>query len=397
LSAVETYRKLGALISTGDEWVIEGTGGVPKIPSDVLDVGNSGTTLYTAIGAAALIDGYTVFTGDEQIRERPAGPLLSALSGLGVDAFSTRGNGKPPIIVRGPMRGGHTVLDGSMTSQYLSSLLINAPLADNNTDIEVKKLVEKPYVDMTLAWMSEHGVWYEQDGYDRFHLLGGQKYEPFETTIPGDFSSATFFLCAAAITGSDLTLLNLDMNDTQGDRAVVEMLAAMGAKIEQLPEGIRIIGGELKGGDFDLSGTPDALPAMAVTACFAEGKTRLYNVAQARLKETDRICAMRQELSAMGAEIEEMLDGLIIEGRPLHAARVRGHGDHRIVMALAVAGLACKGLTEIDTAEAMNITFPNFVELMQDSGASMTIDVAARSHQNAARPASRQLTLPSPE
>jgi 3-phosphoshikimate 1-carboxyvinyltransferase len=284
-----------------------------------------------------------------------------------------------------------------MTSQYLSSLLINAPLADNNTDIEVKKLVEKPYVDMTLAWMSEHGVWYEQDGYDRFHLLGGQKYEPFETTIPGDFSSATFFLCAAAITGSDLTLLNLDMNDTQGDRAVVEMLAAMGAKIEQLPEGIRIIGGELKGGDFDLSGTPDALPAMAVTACFAEGKTRLYNVAQARLKETDRICAMRQELSAMGAEIEEMLDGLIIEGRPLHAARVRGHGDHRIVMALAVAGLACKGLTEIDTAEAMNITFPNFVELMQDSGASMTIDVAARSHQNAARPASRQLTLPSPE
>lgn len=396
LSAVETYRKLGALISTGDEWVVEGIGDVPKIPSDVIDVGNSGTTLYMAMGAASLIDGYTVFTGDEQIRERPAGPLLSALNNLGAEAFSTRGNGKPPIVIRGPIKGGHTVLDGSMTSQYLSSLLINAPIAENDTDIEVRNLVEKPYVEMTLAWMSEHGVFCEHDGFERFHILGGQRYEPFEAVIPADFSSATFFLCAAAITGSELTLLNLDMHDTQGDKAVVSMLEEMGAKVEQLPEGIKITGGPLKGGEFDLSGTPDALPAMAVTACFAEGKTRLYNVAQARLKETDRICAMRHELATMGAEIEETLDGLVIEGRPLHAAKVHGHGDHRIVMALAMAGLACKGATEIDTAEAMNITFPNFVELMQECGATMTVEQLAHTRHGSARPSARQLTLPSP-
>lgn len=181
-------------------------------------------------------------------------------------------------------------------------------------------------------------------------------------------------MCAAAISGSTLTLLGLDMKDTQGDKAVVEMLRQMGAKIEELPEGIRITGGALRGGEFDLSATPDALPAMAVTACFAEGRTRLFNVAQARLKETDRICVMRRELAEMGAEIEETLDGLVIEGRPLHAARVSGHSDHRVVMALAVAGLMCKGRTEIDTAEAVGITFPSFVELMRGAGAVMVLE-----------------------
>jgi len=381
LAAVEVYRKFGASIVLDGEWAITGTGGAPAVPDDIVDVGNSGTTLYIALGTAALIDGYTVFTGDHQIRSRPAGPLLEAMNNLGAHGFSTRGDGRPPLVVGGPMRGGRTELDGSKTSQYLTSLLLNCPLAGGDSEILVSNAIEKPYIEMTLGWLDDMGIRYERAGYESFRIPGGQSYRSFEKSIPGDFSSATFFLCAAAITGSELTLLGLDMKDSQGDKAVVDMLREMGAQIQQLPEGIRITGGELRGGEFDLGDTPDALPAMAVTACFARGVTRLVNVPQARLKETDRIRVMREELSKMGGKVEELPDGLVITGSPfdklragpLHAARVDGRGDHRVVMALAVAGLACKGRTEVETAEAVNVTFPNFVELMRGAGAVMEI------------------------
>lgn len=376
-SALDTYRAFGAGISairtpkSEIAWTVGGVGGRPRIPDNVVDVGNSGTTLYIAMGTSALVDGYTVFTGDHQIRRRPAQALLDAINLLGAHGISTRSNGCPPLVIQGPMTGGQTFVDGSKTSQYATALLINCPLAEGDTEILVSHACELPYIEMTLAWLTEQGIRYERDGCKRFFIPGRQSYKAFEKSVPGDFSSATFFLCAAAITGSELVLLGLDMNDTQGDKAVVSMLAAMGAEVEQLPVGIRINGGSLKGGEFDLADTPDALPAMAVTACFAEGTTRLVNVAQARLKETDRIRVMAEELSKMGGKVKELPDGLEITGSPLHGAKVCGHDDHRVVMALAVAGLASGGVTEIDTAEAVSITFPTFVELMQSAGAKM--------------------------
>lgn len=373
LSAVNVYRKFGADIVLNDEWIITGVGGKPGVPNDVLDVGNSGTSLYIAMGTAGLVKGYSVFTGDHQIRSRPAGPLLNSLRDLGADAFSTRGDDRPPLVIGGPMTGGRTVLDGSKTSQYLTSLLINCPLAENRTEIKVDNAIELPYIEMTLSWLDGQGILYEREGFEHFSLPGGQGYHSFDKSIPGDFSSATFFLCAAAITGSELVLLGLDMSDTQGDKAVVSMLQEMGARVQQLPGGIYIKGMPLVGTDLDLSGTPDALPALAVTACFAKGTTRLLNVPQARLKETDRISVMCEELSKMGGKVTELPDGLVIEGSLLHSAKVRGHHDHRVVMALAVAGLACDGITEVDTAEAVDVTFPNFVELMQSVGARLEV------------------------
>lgn len=387
LSAVEIYRAFGAKITVHrpasivqrpanecEEWTITGVGGKPRVPDDVLNVGNSGTTLYIAMGTAALVEGTTVLTGDNQIRKRPAGSLLDAINNLGSHGFSTRSDGRPPLVIRGPMRGGKSFLDGSKTSQYLTSLLISCPLAREESQILVSNAVETPYIEMTLGWLDEQGIKYEREGFDRFTIPGRQSYAAFEKRMPGDFSSATFFLCAAAITGSELTLLGLDMNDTQADKAVVGMLREMGAEIEQLPDGLRIKGSHLRGGEFDLGDTPDALPSMAVTACFAEGVTRLVNVAQARVKETDRIRVMAKELSKMGGMVTELADGLEITASPLHAAKVHGHGDHRVVMALAVAGLACDGRTEIDTAEAVSVTFPNFVDLMRGSGAAMQIE-----------------------
>lgn len=374
-AAVRICRSLGAEIEQNADWAISGVAGRPAVPGDVLDAGNSGTTLYLTMGAAPLADGYCVFTGDEQIRSRPAGPLLDALNSLGAQAFSTRGNGMPPLVVKGPMKGGSVDLDGSKTSQYLSALLLSCPLASGDTEVRVRKPCELPFIEMTLGWLDEQGITYERDDFERFSIPGGQSYRAFEKAIPGDFSSAAFFLCAAAVTGSELTLSGLDMQDTQGDKAIVDVLRQMGADIAESAEGLTITGGPLAGGEFDLGGIPDALPALAVTACFADGTTRLRNVAQARLKETDRICVMRRELAAVGADIEETLDGLVIKGgRPLRASRLNGHGDHRVVMALAVAGLAIPGRTEIDTAEAVGITFPNFVGLMQSAGASMQVE-----------------------
>lgn len=267
-------------------------------------------------------------------------------------------------MIRGPLKGGRTRIE-CPTSQYLSALLLAAPLAGGDTEIEVPLLHERPYVDITLSWMDRLDIRYERDGYSRFFIPGGQRYPAFERELPGDFSSATFFLCAAAITGSELLLTGLDMNDPQGDKAVTGILQQMGCNIENVPEGIRVRGRLLEGGSFDLNALPDSLPALAVTACFARGETRLLNVPQAREKETDRIRVMREELTKMGADIEELPDGLIIKGKPgLHGATVSSWNDHRIAMALSIAGLAAEGRTEITGAECAAVTFPGFYELL---------------------------------
>jgi len=370
-AAVGACRAFGAEIETGETWTVRGFAGQPRVPDDVIDVMNSGSTRNFALSVAALADGHTVFTGDEQIRRRAAGPLLEALSALGAEAFSTRGDGCPPIVIGGKLTGGSCDLTAS-SSQYLTSLLISTPLAPGDTEINVLELNESPYVLMTLDWLDRLSIRYERDESLRhFRIPGGQSYPPFRRQMPADFSSATFFLCAAALTGGPVTLRGLDMNDTQGDKAVIDMLRSMGAQIEEQDDGLVASGGALKGAELDLNATPDALPALAATACFAEGETRLVNVPQARIKETDRITVMREELTRMGGRLTELEDGLIIEGHPLTGAEVSGRGDHRIVMALAVAGMAADGTTRIGTAESAAVTFPNFVELMQGLGAHL--------------------------
>jgi len=370
MAAVNACRGFGAEITLGEKWTVRGTAGALRVPDDVIDVANSGTSLYITMSTAALCGGYSVLTGDDQIRKRPAQPLIESLNDLGAEVVSTRANGMPPLVVKGLLRGGTTSIR-CPTSQYLTSLLINAPLAESSTKIDVLELNEHPYVEMTLGWLDSQGIAYSRAGFERFEIEGGQSYSAFTREMPADFSSATFFLVAAAITGSDLTLEGLDMTDAQGDKAVVGMLDEMGARVTVTENAVRIEGKPLQGAEFDLNATPDALPAMAVAGCFAEGVTKLANVPQARLKETDRIAVMREELTRMGGRIEELPDGLVVTGGGLTGANVRGHDDHRVVMALAVAGLAAGGTTEIDSAESTRVTFPNFVELMREVGSQI--------------------------
>ncbi len=365
-SSLGMCRLLGAKIEEREnEWIVAGTGGKPAVPEDVLDAGNSGTGLYLLASAAALVPGATVFTGDYQTRRRPIGNLLAALTDLGAEAYSTRGNGCAPAVVRGPLKGGSTAIR-CPTSQFLTSLLLACPLAQGDSKIEVLELNEKPYVEITLDWLKRQNVRLEHDAaLTRFAIPGRQRYLAFDREMPGDFSSATFFLCLAAIQGARVTVEGLDMSDPQGDKAVIGMLQKMGAKIRTNGAALEVEGGELEGARLDLNATPDALPALAVTACFAKGRTELVNVPQARLKETDRIKVMHDELVKMGANVRELPDGLVIEGGPIRGARVSGHDDHRVVMALAVAGLSCPGETIIETAESVSITFPTFFELVE--------------------------------
>ena len=355
-------------------WIVKGTGGELRTPDDVIDVANSGTTLNIALGSAALLrKGQAVFTGDEQIQRRPSGPLIASLNDLGACAESSRGNGCPPIVVRGRLKGGTTSIE-CRSSQYLTSLLINCPLADGDTIIKVPVLFEEPYVKMTLDWLARQQIKLERDELREFRIPGGQSYRAFKQSVPADFSSATFFLCAGALGDNAVQVLGLDVNDPQGDKAVLDYLRQMGARVE-IPQGaafgIRVQPGNLKGCRIDMNATPDALPMMAVVACFAKGKTTLANVAHARIKETDRIAMMRQELTKLGAKITELPDGLVIEQSKLTGAEVNGHGDHRIAMALAVAGCSIPGQTVVRTAESATVTFPTFMDCMRKIGADI--------------------------
>jgi 3-phosphoshikimate 1-carboxyvinyltransferase len=372
-SCVGACRALGAEIQAeGDPWIVRGAAGRLRVADNVIDVQNSGTTLCIALGMAALVDGWNVLTGDGQTRRRTAQNLIAALNALGARVESLLGNGCAPMIVHGPLQGGPASL-ACPTSQYLTSLLIAAPLARRDSTIVVTQLNEEPYVLMTLDWLRKLNVKVSHRDLREFTIPGRQEYSAFEERIQGDFSSATFFLCAAALTGSEITLRGLDMDDAQGDKAVVDMLRKMGAEAEALPGAVRIRGGALKGIALDLNATPDALPALAVTACFAEGTTKLLNVPQARIKETDRIRVMREVIVALGGKAEELPDGLVVHGVGLRGGKAPGHADHRVVMACAIAGLASEKPVEVDTAEAVGVTFPSFVELMTRCGARMKV------------------------
>jgi 3-phosphoshikimate 1-carboxyvinyltransferase len=372
-SCVGACRALGAEIQAeGETWTVKGVAGRLRVAENVIDVQNSGTTLYIALGMAALVDGWNVLTGDHQTRRRTAQNLMTALNMLGARVESMLDNGCAPLLVHGPLQGGPASL-ACPTSQYLTSLLIAAPLVRLDSTIVVTQLNEEPYVLMTLDWLRKLNVKVSHRNLREFTIPGRQEYSAFEERIQGDFSSATFFLCAAALTGSEITLRGLDMDDAQGDKAVVDMLRKMGAETQALPGAVRIRGRALKGVDLDLNATPDALPALAVTACFAEGTTKLLNVPQARIKETDRIRVMREAIVALGGKAEELPDGLVVHGAGLRGGKAAGHADHRVVMACAIAGLASEKPIEVDTAEAVGITFPSFVDLMTRCGARMKI------------------------
>ena len=386
LSALQAACSFGARVDARkDTWVIEGTGGSLALPDNVLDCGNSGTTTIFAMSLASLCDGFTVITGDEQIRRRPVAALTGALNALGAQAFCTRpACDSPPVVVKGRRGGGEARFSG-FNSQVVSSTLLASPLVNGRTVILVEKPLEKPYLQMTLDWMKRYGaaIASRADDYTRFVVEGGGAYTACESVIPADWSAAAFPLVAAVCAPSEVTLCGLDFGDSQGDKIVVDHLIAMGADIAKDEAGGRLLvrgGKPLAGGAvINLNDIPDSLPALAVAACFTRGATTFTGLAHVRVKETDRVAVMQAELAKFGAEVQTTADSMTVRGsfaageRPLHGAEADSHGDHRIAMALAVAGLACGGQTRVQGAECADVSFPGFFALLSSVGASIKL------------------------
>ena len=374
-SAIRAAKAMGSQITPrGDDLIISGIGTRYDEGLDLFDMGNSGTSTNLFMSVAALGKRRRRFDGDTSLRSRPFRHLLAALKQLG--ASYTLESPDPardlPFSIQGPLLGGKTTVNG-LSSQYVSSLLFTCPLLSEDTEITVENIHERPYIELTLWWLKKQGtlVAHAPD-FSSFTIRGGQRYQPFDLAIPSDFSGATFAACAAAMGNSSLTLTGLDFTDPQGDKRVFDVLQEMGATVSHHAKGVTVTGPvTLQAATIDLNTMPDALPAIAVTACMADGETHIVNVAHARIKETDRIKVMAQELAKMGVDITEREDGLLIRGGKLRGAKVNGHDDHRVVMALVLAGLYADGETTIDTAEAAEVTYPSFAEDFRKLGAKI--------------------------
>lgn len=374
LAALSAAELLGAkVVRHPDFWEITGTCGRFTDPGTCIDMKNSGTGLRLLSGVCALQDFAISFDGDDSLRTRKMDTLLDSFVRLG--AKKDAPTGKCPFTIHGPVRGGKTIADGS-SSQFLSSLLFSLPLADGDSVIDLEFLNEQPYVGITTSWMDELGLQYRNTP-DLLHweIPGGQKIQAFDKTIPADFSTAAFPLIAALITRSDVEIRNLDFQDPQGDKKVFDFAEKLGAELCRSGN-LRVLGrnSRLTGCELDLNATPDALPILAVAAAFAGGSTRLVNVPQARIKETDRIAVMAQELAKTGIRTEELPDGLIIHGGRMHRAEINSYKDHRIAMAFAVAGLASDEPLTICDAECAAVSYPGFFDDFKKLGATFVME-----------------------
>ncbi len=381
-TALHVAEAFGAQTEKQDGlWIVKGCGRGLKVPDNVVDCENSGSTAYFAASMAGLIDGYTVLTGDAQIRRRPIRPVLDAINQLGGRAFTTRPDVNAcPAVIGGKMKGG-TVRFRKSLSQFVSSVMMAAPLMDGDTEIINEDPLEKPYLQLSVDWMKRYGIeLMENKGdYTYFKIGGGQVYRATESLVPSDWSAVAFPLVAAVTTDSRIRICGVDFEDSQGDKAVVDHLLAMGADIQKDSQNHCLVvrgGKKLTSGlTIDLKDIPDSLPAMAVAACFAQGDTTFRGLGHVRMKETDRVAVMESELTKVGASIETGEDYMIVHGgRQLTGADVSSYDDHRVAMAMAVCGMFADGEMRIRDGECAAVSFPTFFTVMQNAGA----DIACR-------------------
>ena len=371
MRGIEAMEMFGAEIipHANNEWEVTGTAGQLRTPDDVVHCGNSGIILRFFGALAGCCGGYTVLTGDESLRHiRPAGPLLEALNQLGAWAVSTKGDGRAPLVVRGPLAGGLAEIDGA-DSQPVSALLIAGSLAQGPCELVVRNPGEKPWVGVTLHWLDRCGVQVGHQDYARYAIPGRSRWGGFRAEIPGDWSAAMYPIVAALITpDSEIRVVGLDAEDPQGDKAVVDVLRQMGGQIEVTDDGVIARSSRLIGREIDCNDFIDQFMLLAVVGASAEGETVLTNAEVCRHKECDRITEMHAALKAMGADVEERPDGLIVRRSRLCGARLDSRSDHRMVMTLAVAATMASSDTCIAGADCIRKTFPNFVEEMAGVG-----------------------------
>lgn len=364
-ATMDAVRAMGAVVTEREGSVTVECESI-HAPDRTIDVMNSGTTMRLMTGISSLFSEKVVLTGDSSIQKRPMGPLLDSLSAAGVECSSN--GGKPPVEVRGPITGSELVIDGGVSSQFVSSLIMSSPLTGRPTDVRITgHLVSKPYIDITTSMMGKFGVEVTEEG-NVFHAKP-QHYRPTDYRVPADFSSSAFPLVAGGIAGR-VTARGMDMSDPQGDRKIIDVLKEAGCDVEVSGDEVTCSNtGRLEGAEIDMGDIPDLFPVVAVLLSTAKGRSRLYGAPHLRFKESDRIALTENMLRTLGADIRGTEDGCVIEGvERLHGGRIEHNGDHRMMMAAAVASLVSDGPVSMENDACWNVSYPGFPEQMRSIG-----------------------------
>jgi len=363
----EALKKWGVKIAPeGEALVILGSkGGLKAFPSPIF-LGNSGTSMRLLTAVAVLVAGKSVLTGTDRLMSRPIQDLLDGLAQLGVAARSLDGSGCPPVEIEGRgVPGGRVELNCSLSSQFLSALLLIGPYTRDGLEVRVTHgPVSRPYIDITLDTMAAFGVAVEREGYARFRVPGGRCYRAGRHRVEPDCSQAGYFWAAAAVTGSTITVSGARRSSLQGDIRILDIFEAMGCRIGSQADGVSVSGGLLSAVEVDMGDIPDVVPTVAVAAAFAKGRTVIHNVAHLKEKESDRLAAVSTALAQMGIRAGYDKDTLWIEGGQPHAAAIDCCNDHRIAMSFAIAGLKTPGIKILDEA-CVGKSFPGFWETLE--------------------------------
>ena len=370
-ATIEACKKFGAVIEVNDSDIIVKKSIKIGINVPEINTENSGTTIRIAIGIASLFSEEIILTGDVSLQKRPMQPLLDALSSIGAKCSSTNGN--PPIKIKGSIIGGDIRIPGNLSSQFISSLLISAPLTKNGINLTIEgDLVSKPYLDATIATMKKFGVSVKTlIPYKKYNITP-QIYKNTTFSVPIDFSSLALLLSCTVLNGEDVVIKGSMGNLPQGDEAFIDFLEQLGVSVTINDNEIKIKSPEkLKGGKFDLRNSPDLLPPLAILSLISSKPIEIANVKHARLKETDRIAILARELPKIGIKVYEKEDGLILESSDsLMGAKLDSENDHRLFMAFCIAGTYI-GNCIVTDSKSVEVSYPNFIEEMNRLGAKI--------------------------
>ncbi|TVQ83401.1 MAG: 3-phosphoshikimate 1-carboxyvinyltransferase [Bacteroidetes bacterium] len=354
-SAIRVCQALGAEIEQKGEKVIV-KGGI-QTPSAPLNCGESGLGIRMFSALAAILNEPVTLTGEGSLKERPMQMIEESLQAAGVQCETQ--NGLIPVVVKGPLKGGIIEIDGSLSSQVLTGLLIAAPYAISPVTFRISDLKSRPYVDITTAMMRDFGVVVQNKDYEEFVVPAPQKYVSKSYTVEGDWSGAAFLLVAGAIAG-EVAVTNLDFQSSQADKEILTALKNSGAELSVDLDRIFVKKAPLKAFRFDATHCPDLFPPLVVLAAACDGISQIRGVSRLRSKESDRATALQQEFGKLGLYVSLEGDNMLIKGNSLNGGRVFSHSDHRIAMACAVAGLIADGPVIIDKADAVNKSYPEF-------------------------------------